>query len=421
MFYKTKQKSGMRTIIAPIKDAKTVTILALFGTGSKNEHSRVAGISHFLEHMFFKGTPKRPNTLAISEYLDEVGGEYNAFTSKEYTGYYAKVTPKYTDRAFDMISDILKNSKFDQEEIEKERGVIIEEMNMYQDVPMMYVGDLFEKLLYKNQPAGELIIGNKASIKNMKREDFIKYYQGHYHAGNLVVCVSGKITKEAAHQMINEYFSGFAQRKPVKKKKVVEKQARPEVLVNYKATDQSHIFLGCRGCDIFDKNKNALNLLSVILGGGMSSRLFISVREKLGLAYYIRSHAEYFTDSGYLAVHAGIDNKNIDKAIQVILREFNKIKSEGVSAKELKKAKEYIKGKTMMGLESSDEYGRWLALQEILTGKIIDIDKKLKLIDKVSPAEINWIANEVLVNNKLNLAIIGPYKSADRFQRYFSL
>ncbi len=421
MFYRTKHKNGTRIIIAPIRDAKTVTLLALFGVGSKYERDQVAGVSHFLEHMFFKGTEKRPSSLAISEYLDEVGGEYNAFTSKEYTGYYAKVTPKHTERALDMISDILKNSKLEPEKIEREKNVIIEEMNMYQDSPMMYVGDLFESLLYQKQPAGRLIIGNKKSVKNIQRADFVKYYHDHYHANNLVVCLAGKITPEISRELARKYFSGFASKKIIDKKQVREKQAKPEILIHHKVTDQSHIYLGCRGYDINNKDKYALSILAAILGGGMSSRLFISVREKLGLAYYIRCDAEFFTDSGYLAVHAGVDNKNIDKAIQVILNELNKIKKTGVSEKELKKVQEYIKGKTMMGLEGSDDYGLWLSLQEILTGKIIDIDRKFKLIDQVKSSDIIRVANDVMVNRKLNLAIIGPYHSASRFGKYFNL
>lgn len=421
MFYKTKHKNGMRVIVAPMKDSKTITLLALFGVGSKYERDKIAGISHFLEHMFFKGTKKRPNSLAISEYLDEVGGEYNAFTSKEYTGYYAKVTPRHTDRAFDMVSDILKNSKFDAQEIDRERGVIIEEMNMYQDTPMMYVGDLFENLIYSKQPAGRLIIGNKKSIQNMKRNDFINHYNNYYNTSNMVVCVAGKITTQNARQLVRRHFSGFNNEIIKDKNKVIEKQTHPEVSVHNKNTDQSHIVLGMRGYDIHDKRKYAQSLLSVILGGGMSSRLFISVRERLGLAYYIRCSAETYTDTGYLAVHAGVDNKKIDKAIKVILSELNRIKAEGISDKELKKAKEYIKGKTMMGLEGSDDYCLWLATQEILTNNLENIEKKFKKIDQVTTDDIQEISKDLIKNKKLNLAVIGPYKSSDRFKKYFKL
>lgn len=421
MFYKTKHNNGMRVLVAPMKDSKTVTVLAIFGVGSKYEKEKNAGISHFLEHMFFKGTKKRPNALAISEYLDEVGGEYNAFTSKEYTGYYAKVTPRHTERAFDMVSDILKNSKFEADEIERERGVIIEEMNMYQDAPMMYVGDLFEKLLYGDQPAGRLIIGNKKTIQSVKRKDFTGYYRKHYHAGNMVLCIAGKITKENARKMARKYFSDMRKSLKKNKVKVRESQQKPEILLHQKATDQSHLVMGFRAYDILDSRKYALNLLAAILGGGMSSRLFISVRERLGLAYYIRCNAENHTDTGYLAVHAGLDSKKIDQAIKVIISELNKIKKEGVEGKELLKAKEYVKGKTMMGLEGSDDYGMWLGLQEILTNKTEDIDKKFKFIEKVTSKDIKDIAKDIIQNKKMNMAIIGPYKSKQRFKKYFSL
>lgn len=421
MFHRSKRKNGMRVIVAPMKDAKTVTLLTLFGVGSRHETDRIAGISHFLEHMFFKGTIKRPNAKDISEYLDEVGGEYNAFTSKEYTGYYAKVTPKHVDRAFDVISDMMKNSKFEAEEIERERGVIIEEMNMYQDTPMMYVGDVFEEMLYPGQPAGRLIIGNKKSIKSVKRSDFIKYHQKFYRPENMIVCVSGKITKEAGNKLVNKYFAGIKGGKSGSKKKAVEKQSKPEIKIHKKNTDQSHIVLGLRAYDVFDKRKYALNLLSSILGGGMSSRLFISVRERLGLAYYIRCSADTYTDSGYLSVHAGVDSKKIDKAIQVILSELEKIRDEEVSEKELKKAKEFVKGRTTMGLEGTDEYGIWLTTQDVLTGKVEDLEKKFEYVDRVTTRDIQAVATDIIKNNKLNLAVVGPYQSKSKFTKYFKL
>jgi predicted Zn-dependent peptidase len=415
MFERDKLKNGLRVIIAPMQSTKTVTLLAITGVGSKYESDRIAGLSHFLEHMFFKGTEKRPNARAISEYLDEIGGEYNAFTSKEFTGFYAKVISKYLDRAFDVISDILLDSKFATEKIERERGVIIEEMNMYQDTPMVYVSDLFENLLYGNQPAGRLVIGNKKSISSVKRSDFINYYKRFYTASNMAVCVAGNVSEKEAFNLVKKYFRGISAKKAGLKKKVVEKQSSPSVLLHHKDTDQTHICLGVRGYNILDDKKYPLSILSVILGGGMSSRLFMSVREKLGLAYYIRCESENYTDSGYICVHAGLDSTRIDKAIKVIVKELVRARDDGISSKELKKAKEYIKGKTLMGLEISDEYSSWLARQEILTSKLESVEEKFSKIDRVTASDVRRVANDVVVNNKLNLALIGPHKNKKRF------
>jgi predicted Zn-dependent peptidase len=237
----------------------------------------------------------------------------------------------------------------------------------------------------------------------------------------MTLCIAGKITKENARKMAKKYFSGMSESSKKQKVKVKEAQNTPGILIHQKPTDQSHLVMGFRAYGILDSRKYALNLLAAILGGGMSSRLFISVRERLGLAYYVKCTSENHTDSGYLAVHAGLDNKKIDKAIKVIITELSKVKNEGVSEKELLKAKEYVKGKTMMGLEGSDDYGMWIALQEVLTNKTEDIDKKFKYIEKVTPKDIKDIAKDVIQNQKMNMAIIGPYKNKQRFNKYFRL
>ena len=421
MFKKTTLPNGLRVITAPMKNTKTVTLLTIFGVGSKYENAGNAGLSHFLEHMFFKGTKKRPNSRLISEYLDEVGGEYNAFTSKEYTGFYAKVASEHTERAFDMIADILLNSKFAAADIDKERGVILEEMHMYQDTPMSYVGDLFEQLVYGSQPAGRLIIGNKKSISEVKRSDFIDYYNKFYTATNMVICVAGDITEHSGLELIDKYFSGVTKNKAGSKKAVTEKQNKPALLLHHKDTDQTHISLGFRAFDIFDDRKYALNLLSVILGGGMSSRLFMSVREKFGLAYYISCDNQTYTDSGYLNVHAGLDKNKVNKAVTVILKELSNIKDQEVSEKELTKVKEYIKGRTIMGLETSDSYASWLSSQEVLTKEIKTIKEKFRRLDMVTTADIKRVAQEVIVNKGLNLAMIGPYKDEQRFKKLLKI
>ena len=421
MFNKQKLSTGLRVITAPMKNTKTVTFLIVFGVGSKFESTRNAGVSHFLEHMFFKGTRKRPNPKIITEYLEEIGGEYNAFTSKEYTGFYAKVASQHAKRGFDMISDILLHSKFAAQDIDRERGVILEEMRMYQDTPMSYVGDVFEKCMYGNQPAGRLIIGNEKSITGMKRSDFVDYYHQHYTASNAVACVAGDIGDNQAAGLTEKYFKGLSRKAVGRRQPVKENQRRPAFQLHQKDTDQAHVVLGFRAFDTFDQRKYPLGLLSVIMGGGMSSRLFMSVREKLGLAYYIGCDNQTYTDSGYLGVHAGLDKNKIEKALQVILTEFIKVRDEGVSQKELKKAKEYIKGRTLMGLETSNNYASWLTMQEVLTGRIKTIQEKFAKIEAVTEADIQKVAKQVIADSKLNLAVVGPYKEEDKFRKLLNI
>lgn len=421
MFQKFTLKNGLRAIAIPLKNSQAVTVLALVGTGSKYETKSINGISHFLEHMFFKGTKKRPNTLDIAEELDKVGGEYNAFTGKEYTGYWAKVDFRHLDLALDVVSDIFLNSKLDAKEISREKGVIIEEINMYLDMPMRYVGDLWEKLLYGNQPAGWNIAGEKEIVANLKREDFVKYMRGHYTSKNTVVIVAGQINENDILSKIKKYFSGTKIAKAPRKKPVHEKQKNPSCLIHYKKTDQTHFCLGVRTYDVFHKDKYVLGLLAVILGGNMSSRLFISVRERQGLAYYIKTEDQAYTDSGYLVTQAGVDNSKAEKAVQVILEEYKKIAQKGVGASELKKAKDYIKGSAILNLEASDDWASFVGTQEIITGKVLTLEEKFVKIDAVTEEDIKRVAKDMFMPEKLNLALIGPFKDKRKFEKLLKI
>jgi len=422
-FYQSNTfKNGLRLITIPMKGTKAVTVLVLVGAGSKYEEKSNNGISHFLEHMFFKGTEKRPNTLAIAESLDKIGGEFNAFTDKEYTGYYAKVNSKYLNLAIDWVSDIFLNSKLEKEEIEREKGVIIEEINMYLDAPMKYIDSLWEKLLYGNQPAGWDIAGDKEVVRKMARKQFIDYLRKNYLARSTVVVIAGDIKKiQNTKLKTQNYFKHIKTGKLPNKRKVIEKQKKPEVLIHYKKTDQSHIYLGVRTYDIFNHRKYALGLLSVILGGNMSSRLWISVREREGLVYYIRTLLQLYTDSGYLATQAGVNNGRVEKAISLILKEYKRIAENRVSASELRKAKDYIKGATILGLESSSAVASFAGKQEILTNKILTPEEKFAKIEAVTRDDIQRIAKDIFKPEKLNLALIGPFKNKAKFQKLLNI
>jgi len=421
MFKKTTFQNGLRLITIPQESARAVTALILVGTGSKYETKENNGISHFLEHMYFKGTKKRPTPLALIEPLDRVGAIYNAFTSEEYTGYFAKVRSSHIDLALDWISDIYLGSLLPPKEIEKERGVIIEEINMYLDMPMLYVGELWKKLLYGDQPAGWEIIGTKENVASITRQQIFNYMKSQYVATNTVICLAGKFSEVGIIKEVKKYFSKIHIASSKTKLPVIEKQNKPQVLLYPKKTDQTHLTLGVRAYNLLHHKRFVQEVLGVILGGMMSSRLFVEIREKLGIAYYIKTNTHLDPDTGYLVTQAGIDNKNVEKAIPIILREYKKISRKRIPAKELKKAKEYIKGKTALELESSDAQAAFYAGQELLENRILTPEEIYKKIDKVSQNDILEIAKDVFRPEKLNLALIGPFKDKARLQQLLKL
>ncbi|MFC1608758.1 M16 family metallopeptidase [Patescibacteria group bacterium] len=415
-YTKTTLRNGLRIVTAPTKGTETATVLVLVGVGSRYENEEQAGLSHFIEHMMFKGTEKRPNTLAIAEELDSIGGEYNAFTSKVKTGYWAKVDAKHADVALDVVSDMFLNSKLDGKEIEREKGTILQELAMYEDIPMRSVEDTFERLLYGRQDLGREIIGYKKTIKNFKRKDFTDYMGKYYVANDTVICVAGKIDEKKVISKLRKYFSKLNGQEKPEFKKVDEKQNSPKLKIKNKKTDQTHIALGVRGYHDNHSDKYAQSLLSVILGGNMSSRMFISIRERQGLAYYVRTSTERYQDAGYLVTNSGVEHKNLGKTIESILKEYRKIATKKVDEKELQKAKDFLKGKMVMGLESSDEVASFLAGQEVMKDKILSPAQIYKKIEKVTTDDILRVAKDIFVSEKLNLAVIGPHKDGKRFE-----
>lgn len=416
-FKKTTFKNGLRLITAPMADTNTVTVIVAVAAGSKYETKNTNGLSHFLEHMMFKGTKKRPKTKDIAEALDAVGGEYNAFTSEESTAYFAKVDKEHAGLAIDVVSDIYLNSKLDAREIERERGVILQEINMYEDNPMMSVQEEFEQLLYGDQPAGWKVIGTKENIARVGRKEFVDYRTKLYNAKNTVVCVAGNFGNPPAGggesgliREIGKVFGKMRESGINKKQRTTERQTRPGLKVRHKKTDQAHLVLGFRGYDMFHPDRHASALLANILGGTMSSRLFLSVRERQGLAYYVSASSEEYSDCGYFSVRAGVDTKRekIEKAVKTILAEIRKVKAKAVSEKELKKAKDNLRGKLALSLESSDEVAAFLAGQELARREIKKPEEILRRIEKVGKNDILRVAREVFVDEKLNLAIIGP-------------
>ena len=401
----------------PQKGSQTVTVLVLVGTGSKYEKKDISGISHFLEHMFFKGTKERPSPLDVAQTLDEVGGIYNAFTSQEYTGYFAKVGSGHFNLALDWVSDILLNSTLPEKEIEKEKGVIIEEINMNYDNPMSHIQTLWLRLLYGDQPAGWDIAGTKEVVSKMTRERLLDYRKRQYVAEKTVVAVAGNFREEVAERALKRYFSRTKTGRPMKKPEVVEKQNSPNVLVHFRQTDQSHLCLGVRAFNLFHPKRYTQEVLAVILGGMMSSRLFQKIRTELGIAYYINAVSEVDPDTGTLFTQAGLDNKNLEKGILAILDEYKRISQEKVPPRELKRAKEYIKGKTSLSLEASDARASFYAAQELLENRILTPEEIFKKIDRISQEDILELASEIFKPERLNLALIGPFKNKEKFQK----
>ncbi len=416
-YKKTVLKNGLKIVSAPMRDTQTVTIMLGVGVGSRYEEEREAGLSHFIEHMLFKGTKKRPNALAIAETIDEVGGEFNAFTGKSRTAYYAKVDAQHWQRALDIIADMYLHSQFKSAEIEREKGTILQELNMYEDMPMRNIEDVWEGLLYGKQKLGREIIGYKKTIRSFKRKDFLNYYRKFYIPNDTVVVLSGNISVSQVMKKAQAYFNSLSMQEKPAMEKVVEKQRKPQVKIKFKKTDQTHLIMGARAYNLFHPDRYVLSVLATILGGGMSSRLFIQVRERQGLAYYVRAETETYQDAGYLAAAAGVEHKNLFQTVATISRELKKIKQRKVTNKELNKAKNYIKGKMVMGLESSDEVANFLINQELTKNKIDTPQEIFKKIDKVTREDVKRVAQDIFVPEKMNLAIIGPHKDGKRLEK----
>ncbi|MDO8552156.1 MAG: pitrilysin family protein [bacterium] len=408
--------NGLRVVLVPMLDAKTATVVVMAGTGSRYETKEENGLAHFLEHMFFKGTKNRPSARLISEELDAIGSVYNAFTAKDRTAYYAKVSSKYLDTALDVISDIFLNSTLPGKEITKERGAIIQEIDMYEDMPMRIIDNVFDELIFGgDHPLGRTILGPKDNIRTFMRKDFANYLKHHYTPENTVVCVAGAISEQKVLDAINRSFGKVAKSPAPRFVPFASMQVSPRVAIKEKKTDQTQLMLGVPSYPYAHKDEYVLEVLATILGGGMSSRLFLEVREKRGLAYSVHASVEKYPDTGYLAVQAGVEHGKLEKAITTILAEFRKIKNVKVSDEELKKAKAHIKGTLAMALETSDAVAAQAATSLISLGKIRTMEDITRGIDKVKASDVFRVAKDLLRTEGLNLAIIGPHLDREKF------
>ncbi len=421
-FEKIKFNNGLRLLLVPQSSSLATTVLILVEAGSKYETKELNGLSHFLEHLCFKGTKKRPNQLAISRDLDALGADYNAFTAQEYTGYYAKARNENFEKVLEIVSDLYLNPLFDPLEIEKERGPIIEEINMYEDLPPHRVQDLFLELLYGDQPAGWNIAGTKENVLRFQKEDFLNYRQNHYKASSTILVIAGGFKRKGIEEKVLNYFEGINQGVKKEKLPVKEEQKKAQMNFLFKKTDQTHLVLGFRAFSINDPRSYILSVLADILGGGISSRLFQKIRSELGAAYYVKADVDLMSDSGFLGVSAGLNNKKITKAVAMMLEEFKRLKNEEIGLDELKITKERLIGHLFLSLESSYELASFYGLQEILKKELLTPQAIAAKIERVKIEEIKELAQEIFQNRNLNLSFIGPFdENSEVFKELNSL
>lgn len=421
-FSKYTFQNNLRFIEVPYTSSGALTILVLVRAGSRFEKDNIAGIAHFLEHMFFKGGKKYKNAKEVSEAIDKVGGLFNASTDKEEVAYFIKLPGPKAQIALDVLSDMLLDAQFRKNDIEMEKNVVIEEIKMYEDTPMFQTAELLESILYKDNSLGRKIVGFKETVKNLSQKTLLRYIKSFYSPENMVIIAAGDTSFISKEEIAN--FFSFSKRKNQSIiKKPREIQAVPQSFIKFKETEQTHLSLGFRFPEATFKNKDffAAKVLNTVLGEGMSSRIFLAVREKKGLAYRVNSFGQSFTDTGYIEVSAGVDNKKVKKAISAILLEIKKLKEKKVGEIELQKAKEYLKGKLIIELENSLNAAFHIGRQELLQGNILPLPKILGEIDKVNYEDISHLANKNFQNEKLNLAVIGPFKNKEEFNEVLNV
>lgn len=408
MHYSKKTlNNGLRIITAPSKEAHSATFLIVADTGSKFETKEENGLSHFIEHVLFKGTKNRPSSFDITKELDSIGSHYNAFTSHEYTGYYAKTAPEFFDTAIDVISDLYLNPLFNAEEIEKEKGVIIEEIRMYKDMPQRHVQDVFMNLMYGDTPAGRTIIGPEETIRSFTREDFVRYFNEKYTPASTIITIAGNFDETKILEKIITLFDSIPHKEKCQKVPVIEKQNAPALDIFNKDTDQTHIILGFRSYGIGSLENIKLRVLSGILSAGMSSRLFMKLREEMGACYYVSASNDLYTDHGIFQIVAGVDSKRLTEVVKVLLEECKKLKEILVSDEELERTKNNLIGSASLSLEGSDAQADFLAIQEVMKGKIESLEEIEAKIKSVTKEQLQEVARSIFIENNINLAVEG--------------
>jgi len=411
----------IKVLFVPMPSLESVTVTVWVKTGSRNETDNIAGISHFLEHIVFKGSKKRPSAREISEAIDSMGGEFNASTSKEWTNFHIKARKESLDTIFDVLSDMVLNPVLNEQEIEREKGVIVEEIAMYEDTPIYQIGEVFERSLFKGNNLGRDTIGFEKTVKNIQKDDFLLYRKRYYYPENILISVAGGVKEKEVLNLANKYFGSLKPRN--KKEEIYEvfklNQEKPETILVTKKNEQAHLIVGFLGQKRDSKDKFIEAVTTSILGGGMSSRMFTEVREKRGLAYAVKVSSDHYRDIGETLTYVGVDPKNALKAIKVILEEYYALarKTKKVSKKELIKAKEYLKGQLALSLEDTGAVNDFFGIRALFNLNIKTPEQVFKEIDKVKEEEIYEFAKKIFVPEKLNLAVIGPFSEKSLFEK----
>jgi len=420
VFERESLSNGLRVLTAPLPHAQSVSCFVMLAAGSRYERDDNRGIAHFAEHMFFKGTERRPSSRDLTSTIDGIGGEFNAFTGKEFTGYFVRCAGENRDTALDVLLDMLRHSKFDPEEIEREKGVILEEMNMYNDTPRDRIGTVYEELIFGDNPLGWETLGTKETIRAAERETFLDYVQHWYTPDRMVVGVSGMVG-DGLLPMLEELLGDMSENgggtfPPVE----LDRSPGPHVRLQHKGADQAHLCLGVPSYPVDHPDRYALQLLSTVLGGGMSSRLFLEVRERRGLAYYVHGSAQSYTDTGTLVAQAGVDITRIDEAIRVITEQFQRMADEPVPEDELEKARAFAKGRFVLQTESPQGLIMFGLRREVLEGKAIEPEEVLANLDAVTVGDVHRVAQDLIARDALYLATIGPFEDQERFAALLS-
>ena len=418
-FEKKVLGNGLRVILAPMDNTEAITLLALVGVGSRYETKKINGVSHFLEHMFFKGTKSRPEPGQVLRELDKIGADHNAFTTKEATGFWVKASAKDFDIALDVISDILLEPLFKEEETEKERNVIFQEIDMRNDNPRLKTQENLENIVFGDQPVGWDIAGSKKTVASIKRGDIINYEAENYLAENMTIVVAGNFDQEKVFQKVSRAFSPVKKGKNKNFVKAKNFQKETQVKIFNKETDQTHLALAVRAYDMYDEKRYALDLLSVLLGGNSSSRLFSEIREKLGLAYYVYSWSDQLKDCGYLGMAAGVPHGKLSAVVENIVSICSKIKKGDISKSDLDSAKSYLRGQTALRFEASDEIAHFVASQELFYNEIKQPADILEKIEAVEKEDVLKIARELFRPEKFSLAVVGRHDKGEKTNKFY--
>ncbi len=415
---RSRLRNGLAVLSVSVPGTAATTVLTMVKAGSRLENKNQQGLSHLLEHMLFKGSKNYPTARHLTEVLDSVGAEYNAFTSKEYTGYYIKTAARHLSLAVKVQADMISQPIFDKDELHKEKKVIAEEINMYQDNPLMFIGDLLEKELFKGSDLSTLISGSKQTVAAISHKQLVDYWRDNYQANNMVIVVAGRLPSDLKKILANNFNHLPKPGHLNSYKKFQPSYSKPLSIASYKQTEQVQMALGWPAFGYGHKSLPALRLLSVIMGGNMSSRLFMRLREQEGLCYSVRSDVETYQATGLISITAGLDKSRLNQALSLIKEEIIQLVSKGVAETELNKAKEYIKGRLTLIMENSARQAEWQARRYLLENSVKTWPDYLRDFEAVTTMDIRRVAKQVLVSKRLTLALIGPFKSAKNFLKY---